>query len=246
MPIPNYGVLKGKVVGKDRGKPGDATPHFEIHMQAAGKDYRIAVNVQSKEAPSQVLFFANEAFQWDHLQQLKGLSAGFTVLDQQHPLAIDYVRSGLFDTTKMKPLPPDVPGKNNDLEDLVEKYVDLAMTKPGAMAYAFGSRFGPQKGKDKTFGFSPQLGVHDIHMNQGNSAAFVGDDGVFQDGALLIYLPQGDSWTAVFLAFQSQSFHTDDRTGHKLAAAVATVGAGPSTVAAPHHPARRPRKRHHK
>jgi len=97
------------------------------------------------------------------------------------------------------------------------------MTKPGAMIYAFGARFGPEKGKDTQFGFSPELGVHDIHMNQGNSAAFQKDDGVFQDGALLINLPQGNQWIALFLAFQSQSFHTDDRTGHRLAAAAATA-----------------------
>src|SRR3954451_15025323 len=98
MPIANYGVLKGKAVGKDRGKQGDATPHFEIHMQAAGKHYRIAVNVESQQAPSQVLFFADEDFQWDQLQGLKGLGAGFTGLDENDGIAIDYVRSGLFDT----------------------------------------------------------------------------------------------------------------------------------------------------
>jgi uncharacterized protein YukJ len=119
----------------------------------------------------------------------------------------------------MKPLPANVPGQNNDLEDVVDKYTTLAMTKPGAMVYAFGQRFGPQKGKDPTFKFSPQLGMHDIHMNQGNSDKFVKDDGVFQDGALLINLPKGDQWIAIFLAFQSQSFHTDDRTGHRIEAA---------------------------
>jgi uncharacterized protein YukJ len=146
----------------------------------------------------------------------------------------------------MKPLPPEVPGKNNDLEDLIEKYVDLAISKPGALIYAFGSRFGPQKGKDKSFGFTPQLGVHDIHMNQGNSAKFVRDDGVFQDGALLVYLPQGDTWIAVFLAFQSQSFHTDDGTGHRLAAAAAAAGGGshpPGQVGASGARGRRKRRR---
>ena len=42
-------------------------------MQAAGKDYHIAVNIKSQEAPSQVLFFADGAFQWDNLNKLKGL-----------------------------------------------------------------------------------------------------------------------------------------------------------------------------
>jgi uncharacterized protein YukJ len=226
MPVSNYGVLKGKAVAKDRGKPSDKTPHFEIHVTAAKKHYRAAVNVESKEAPSQVLYFADENFEWANIPKLKSLSAGFTALDARAALAIDFVRSGLFDTKAMKPLPPNVPGANNDLEDLVEKYVNLAISSPGAMIYAFGSRFGPEKGKDPSFGFSPQLGVHDIHMNQGNSKGFAGDDGVFQDGALLIQLPKKDQWIAIFLAFQSQSFHTDDRTGHRVAAAAAAASAG--------------------
>lgn len=232
MPIPDYGVLKGKAVNKSRGKAGDATPHFEIHVTAAKKNYRLAVNVQSQQPPSEVLFFVDENFDWKQLQQLKGLSAGFTALDEKDDIALDYVRSGLFDTSAMKPLPPNVPGKDNDLEDLVEKYVNLAIASSGAMVYSFGSRFGPQKAKDKTFGFSPQLGVHDIHMNQGNSAKFQNDDGVFQDGALLVNLPKKDQWIAIFLAFQSQSIHTDDRTGHRLEAAAATAG-GPPVIPAP-------------
>jgi uncharacterized protein YukJ len=219
MPIGAYGVLKGKVVNKSRGSATDPTPHYEIQVKASGKNYRVAVNVQSQQPPSEVLYLVDENFHPPHAQDLKSLSGTFTLLAKNDDIAIDYVRSRLFDTTKMKPLPANLPGKNNDLEDLVDKYVTLAMTKPGAMLYAFGARFGPQSGKDREFGFSPQLGVHDIHMNQGNTGRFVSDDGVFQDGALFINLPQGDQWIALFLAFQSQSFHTDDRTGHKLATA---------------------------
>ncbi len=218
-------MLKGKAVAKDRGKAGDKTPHFEIHVKAAQKSFRVAVNVKSQESPSDVLYYADENFEADRLHDLKKLSAGFTALDDRDSLAIDYVRSHLFDTTKMTPLPPDVPGTNNDLEDLVQKYVDLAINSPGAMVYAFGSKF-KGKGKDPSFGFSPEQGVHDIHMNQGNSPGFAKDDGTFQDGALLINLPKGDRWIALFLAFQSQSFQTDDRTGHRLVAAVAAVGGG--------------------
>ena len=81
MPIPNYGVLKGKAIDKFRGEPNDSTPHYEIHVTAAGKHYRIAVNVQSQQPPSEVLYFANEDFEWAHLQDLKGLAGGFTGLD---------------------------------------------------------------------------------------------------------------------------------------------------------------------
>jgi uncharacterized protein YukJ len=243
MPVPNYGVLKGKAVAKDRGKPTDKTPHYEIHVTAAKKHYRVAVNVQSQQAPSEVLYFADENFAWTSIPELKSLSAGFTLLDERDAIAIDFVRSGLFDTKAMKPLPPNVPGENNDLEDLVEKYVNLAISSPGAMIYAFGSRFGPEKGKDPSFGFTPQLGVHDIHMNQGNSKEFAKDDGVFQDGALLIQLPKKDQWVAIFLAFQSQSFHTDDHTGHRVAAAAAAAGGGAIAAAETSVAGRAKRKR---
>jgi hypothetical protein len=66
------------------------------------------------------------------------------------------------------------------------------------------------------FGFSPGNGVHDIHMNQGNNGPFVRDDGVWQDGALLFHFADPDQWAAIFLAFQSQAWHTDDTTGHAL------------------------------
>ena len=54
-------------------------------------------------------------------------------------------------------------------------------------------------------------GIHDIHMNQGNPVAggFNKDNGVWQDGALLIHLPSKGTWTAVFIAFQTESWSTD-------------------------------------
>jgi hypothetical protein len=53
-------------------------------------------------------------------------------------------------------------------------------------------------------------------MNQGNSPNFVHQDGVWQDGAMLIHLPAENRWIGVFLKFQSQAWHTDDVTGHAL------------------------------
>ncbi len=117
----------------------------------------------------------------------------------------------------MRTLPPDVEGPDNDLADLLDHYVKRAVADPAARLYVFGSRFGPEPAvKDKVFGFQPGNGVHDVHMNQGNSRRFRGDDGVWQDGALLLRFPRQSRWVGIFLAFQSQSWHTDDTTGHAL------------------------------
>ncbi|MGW4961592.1 DUF2278 family protein [Nonomuraea sp. NPDC004186] len=49
---------------------------------------------------------------------------------------------------------------------------------------------------------------------QGNSGRFRSDDRVWQDGGLLLHFPGASRCIAVFLACQSQAWHTDDRTGH--------------------------------
>ena len=101
-----------------------------------------------------------------------------------------------------------------------------AIADPEALLYVFGQRWGPEPGvPDKVFWFRPGNGVHDVHLNQGNSGRFRGDNGVWQDGALLMHLPGEGRWVAIFLAFQTQAWHTDDRTGHPLEQPV-PVGGG--------------------
>jgi hypothetical protein len=54
-------------------------------------------------------------------------------------------------------------------------------------------------------------------MNQGDSdPKFSSQNGVWQDGALIIQLPSEQRWVALFFAFQSQCFHTDDVHGNCL------------------------------
>ena len=72
---------------------------------------------------------------------------------------------------------------------------------------------------DKYFGFEPGRGVHDIHMNQGSVERFKKYNGVWQDGGMLIHFGSINQWVAIFLAFQSQCWHTDDVNGHCLGTA---------------------------
>lgn len=43
-----------------------------------------------------------------------------------------------------------------------------------------------ERGADETFGFSPELGIHDVHIMHGNRGSFVSDKRVNGDGALFI------------------------------------------------------------
>jgi uncharacterized protein YukJ len=217
MPLHRYGVLAGRAVGKRR-EGGVDSPHFQIHLvDDAGTGYRIAVNVLSKERPSELLYLADDDFQHPMTAQLPTEGSGWTALAAEPGGGgLDFVRGGLVDRTRMVPLPPDLPGAGNDLADRLDGYIDRAIADPAVAVYAFGQRWGPERAKpDKIFGFGPGNGVHDIHMNQGNSPAYRRDDGIWQDGGLLLRYPMPyPRWTAIFLAFQSQSWDTDDTTGH--------------------------------
>lgn len=208
MPLEHYGVLKGSVVEARREEDAD-TPHYQVHVNADGTSYRIAVNVKSQMSPSELLFLVDDRFQHPLTAGLPGLPHGFTEL-QREPgsLALDFIRGNLFDRLRLRPLPPNLPGPDNDLSDRVEHFVARASQEDDSEVYAFGERWGAEEDKpDKIFGFLPGNGIHDIHMNQGNVGPHAGDNGVFHDGGLILAFP--DRLMGLFLAFQSQLVPTD-------------------------------------
>ena len=208
MPLKQYGVLKGRVVDT---QPG--SPHYQIHVRANNVDFRIAINVQSQEPPSEVEYLSLANYQPQHGPQLQALVPGFTRLPSAPDgLAIDYTREQLFDPKKMVPLPAQRPGPKNDLNDFVNDQANAARNDPRALVYAFGQRWGPEPDRpDQNFGFLPGNGIHDIHMNQGNHQRFAEDNGIYQDGALFFQFPDAQRWVAIFLSFQSQTWCTNKR-----------------------------------
>ncbi|KJS53100.1 YukJ family protein [Streptomyces rubellomurinus] len=236
MPISDYGVLAASAVDRRR-EGGTDTPHYQIHLRdEQGTDYRAAVNVLSQQAPPDLRYFASEDFRHPVTALLPKAGSGWTALPSRPGTAsLDFVRGHLFDPAAMRVLPPDGPGPD-DLGDQLDAHVRRAIGDSSAAVYVFGQRFGPEPGvPDKVFGFLPGNGVHDVHMNQGNSGRFKADDGVYQDGALLIHFPAENRWAAVFLAFQSQSWHTDDRTGHAGSASVPHQPGAPRPTTHPTH-----------
>ena len=217
MTLDGYGVLAGRALGS-RIEEGSDSPHFQVRGDGAGTEYRLAVNVLSQQSPSELLYLADEAFEHPILKALPDLGDGFTdLVSGPGGSALDFIRGNLFDPAQMKPLPATAPGPDNDLADKLDHYVGRAVADSTARVYAFGQRWGPEADvPDKIFGFSPGNGVHDMHMNQGNTGHFREDDGVWQDGGLVLHFPGTNQWVGVFLAFQSQSWHTDDQTGHSL------------------------------
>jgi len=211
-----YGVLKGTVTGHLRDADDD---HYQLLVSASKTMFRIAVNVKSSLKPPDLLFQSITSLPPTLTKELTAIPPGFKALPSKPGgMAQDYVRGGLVKVAKFKIAPGDTPGADNDLKDTMESAAVAAVEQPGALVYAFGARWGPEKTtKDEYFQFLPGNGIHNIHMNQGNDKKHVGDDGVYHDGSLIFEYPNG-KYRAFFLAFQSQTFNTDDKTGHAIAA----------------------------
>ncbi len=204
MPIANYSVLKGRptagkvVVG--------ASKHYQITVVANGMTFTVAVNIQSMDG-SEVLYAIEKGFTPPDAGGLAGLNGGVTPL-QSAPggLALDFVReqiAGMPMVTRaqMTLLPKETVDRVRALalENAVVALLDAAVADGSATVYAFGSAFSDNGVVD---------GIHDIHMNQGNSANnHGGDNGVWQDGGLFLEMQGG--FTAVFIAFQTESWVTD-------------------------------------
>lgn len=217
-----YGVLKCRAIAGKK-EFNDNSPHYQVHVSDGRFDYRLAINVKSIQKPYDLLYFIDNNFKHYITDKLEQLDFGFTrIQDKNGGIALDYIRGNLFNIKKMRPLPYDLPGGNNDLNELIDVYIQRAIASKASI-YAFGEPWGiepPENQPDKIFGFQPNRGVHNIHMNQGSRGKFAQDNGVYQDGGLLIHYPStapfSDIWVAAFFAFQSQSFHTDDRTGNPI------------------------------
>jgi uncharacterized protein YukJ len=211
-----YGILTGRIADGSI-DPGNS-PHYEIFVKA-DRDYRVAVNVISDDS-SAVMAFFDPSFPSPtklNLPQRAAGDMGFTPL-RTGPggEGLDYVRDGLFDLTKMAEIPDE--GAGVTLQNLLDAQIERAKADDEAVVLACGQFFSDPGQTDKPFGFSPERGVHDIHMMQGNPAqnadgrSFADDNTVNGDGALFIRFTGGET-VALFVRFQTQSTSTDDRTG---------------------------------
>jgi uncharacterized protein YukJ len=222
MPLSEgYGILKGTALKSETERHDKKSPHYQILVEGNGEKFRVPVNVKSVKTPPDLLVKLVLDFQHPITSQLTQLPSGFTEIPlaerKAGGIALDYIRMNLAKQADLQVVRADLEGRDNDLNDLLEGIILPILNDAQVDIYAFGEPWGPENKKDKVFGFQPGRGIHNIHMNQGNrEAPFADENGVYQDGGLLIHLKQENRWIAFFSAFQSQSFHTNDLTGNPL------------------------------
>ena len=226
MPLSNYHLFVGRY---DRGLMAPDANHFEVKLNTGPEFYRIAVNVRSQDG-SMLMTLIDDNFQHELCGRLLASfpqNGNFDLSDltKRKQFGLDFLRRNMVgDFNRMVPLPNNLPGLDNDLQDKLTLALNRSQADPNARIFAFGNQWPGTSKPDMYFPEMKDQGLHDIHMNQGNPPnSHQQDNGVFQDGGLLLYYPSLNRWTAILLAFQSQfntlnpnTLHTDDQTGNRI------------------------------
>lgn len=191
-------------------------PHYHILVETEeNQQFDIAINIASEahNADVRVLYAIKENITPPQVEALLSLPLGMFDLPKQNITGIDYVRDQLVTKDEMQLLPLFEPSKPIETqgEEKIKQLVDDFVADPDAMLYAFGHRYEQKNSKPNgAWGFQPDDGIHNIHLNQGNYKGNHDDEnGRGEDGALFIYSPKTKTWSAVYVAFQTQSFDND-------------------------------------
>jgi len=219
MSLPRIGMLASGTILDGRmfpaHQPGQQ-PHYHWLVELLGKKQDIAINVQSNvpepgEDPkmaSEVLYVVKNTTP-PNAQQLLALKPGVIFIKPGDGLGIDYVRTkGLVSRDEMTLLDVNE-ATPNSMHTKIDDVVARAK-KEQHKVWIFCQLF-RNSGKPNPFwGFTPDQGGHDIHMDQGDDGPHKHENGTFQDGGIFIQWADG-TWTTILIAFQTQSWNTDNQ-----------------------------------
>lgn len=189
-------------------------PHYHILVETENQQFDIAVNIASEDPNTDDVrvLYAIKNITPPSAEALLNLPNGMFELPSQGITGIDFISDHLVTRDEMQPLPlfnRSAPIEDQGAEE-VKQLVDEVVADPNAVLYAFGHRYDQRSATNAAWGFQPDDGIHNIHMNQGNyTGNHDNENGRGEDGALFLYFPQTNTWQAVFIAFQTQSFDND-------------------------------------
>lgn len=219
----NYHCLRGKIYAFAPAQP-PTNPHLWVILAAEGRQWFATINVRSdKEAPGApvgqpyLYYLIDHDFAHPIARSVLGRPAGLTPVERSYAGgAIDFQRGNLFNPNAMRILPPG--GKGDDgLVHQLSAMFQVAQAQDCEVIF-YGAAFAKDNSKqtDAAFGYTPDtpFGLDNIHMSQGDPRAIdvrMHENGVWRDGAAFVWDARARRMSAIFLAFQSQAWHTDDQ-----------------------------------
>jgi len=219
----NYQCLRGKVHAHASAQPA-TNPHLWVILEAEGRLWFATINVRSdKDAPGEpigksYLYYAiDHDFSHPMVASALARPAGLSPVERSYAGgAVDFQRGNLFDPTAMRILPPEGPGEDGLVHQL-SAMLEVAKSQD-CDVIVYGNAFAKDNPHqtDAAFGMTPDtpFGLDNIHMAQGDPRELnmrLHENGVWHDGAAFIWDARARRMSAIFLAFQSQAWHTNDQ-----------------------------------
>lgn len=189
--------------------------HFQVLVDCNGTKHWFTINVRfvvprGQTPTDNVMYAVVDNYNHPITAAIKAqdLPWGFTEIKEvPGGIALDYVRGSLLPLKELKVL-SNSNTTFTDLSSLLASYINQARNNPEVEVYAFGSKFplpGDTSGRGSNpFSLNPNIGLHDVHMNQGSIGGHASSNAPWQDGALFFHNTTTDKWTAIFLAFETQ------------------------------------------
>jgi uncharacterized protein YukJ len=177
----HYGLIAG-IPLKDFEK---AAPHPHLYIYIKNNDgdpFKIVINIEGYDKYE--IFFAHvKDLTADFLSHLATIKNGTCSLQTtQESGALDYIKGGFVSKEQFSKASKEE--LTNIIIKIIEPYIDA---QNGSRLIAYGSRF--------------PGGIHDIHMNQGESSQ---TQTPYQDGALVLYDAINDKYEGLFFHFHTQ------------------------------------------
>ena len=217
----NYVCLRGKVHAFAPA-PG-INPHLWVIVEEGGRLWFATINIRSdKGAPgdptdkSYLYYLIDSDFRHPIVPSILARPQGLSQVERSYAGgALDFQRGNLFDPRALRVLPMEGEGGDNLVRRL-SAILQVAKDQ-GSDVFFYGNGFAKDNPHqtDAAFGYTPDtpFGVDNIHMAQGDPQAInqhIRENGIWHDGAFFAFDQHGGRMTGVFLAFQTQAWHTND------------------------------------
>jgi uncharacterized protein YukJ len=218
----NYQALRGKVRAYAAAAP-PTNPHLWVILEAGGKQWFATINVRSDKGlpgepvgKSYLYYYIDHDFSHPIVPSVLARPQGLSPVERTYAGgAVDFQRGNLFDPAAMRILPPEGAG-DSGLAHQLGAMLELAKSQDCDVIF-YGNAFAKDNPHqtDAAFGYTPDtpFGLDNIHMAQGDPQAIdmrLHENGIWHDGAAFLWDAQARRMSAIFLAFQSQSWHTND------------------------------------
>ena len=202
-----YTILKSYPIALDNLYDNN---HIYIQSVANNQDYSIGINVCSNIDPHVMWYvvkeyeenvFEAESKEKEIITYITRMKEGKCWLEDEFVLSYEQQR---WFTREELQLATSSKEPNNELGCRLMGIVSAAMADPNAYIVVFGQSWGPKEVEDRTFGFYPAQGIHDVHCNQYNGHMSQKRDVTEGDGALFVHFPEEKKLIGVFCLFEGQ------------------------------------------